>query len=88
MKTRTGNGHITFDFWVKEEGLRIQLYWPHFEIKNIKKTEYSWSRDHKEFFFSAATNLRVVWETGYYWGFGGAVLGFGGAADYQRVTKK
>lgn len=84
MKTKVDAGQITLYL----EELRIQFYWPHFIWKNIKKTEYSWSRDHKEFFFSAATNFRIVWEEKYYWGFGGNVLGFGAAVDYQKQEKK
>jgi hypothetical protein len=87
MKNSIDNGQITFNFGTNEEELRIQLYWPHFQWKNVKKTEHTWTRPRKEFFFSAATNLRVVLEEGY-WGFGANVLGFGGAADYQKTDKK
>lgn len=87
MKTSIDNGQITFIFGTNEEGLRIQLYWPHFQWKNIKKTDEHWSRARKEFFFCATTNLRIVWEEGY-WGFGANVIGFGAAADYQKRTEK
>lgn len=94
MKTEFANGQFTICFGQSaigkdgkgsghEDGWRVQFYWPQFNIKNYKRGEASWQRAHKEFYFSAGTNIRLVWEEGYC-GAGFNILGFGAAVDWQK----
>lgn len=97
MNVKLDNGQITFT-WNKahiaqntkighDNGLEIQLYWPTFKIKNYKENEkFSFQRMHKEFYFGAPTNFRIVYEKGYF-GIGGNLLGFGIAMDYLKTFK-
>lgn len=90
MNFKVENSQITFSFdraaigkndciSGHDKGLRIQLYWPTFKIKNLGKE----NRNHKELFIRFETVLRLVKEDNYY-GFGIQFLGFGFAFDYEK----
>lgn len=88
MNFKIDNGQLTISFQNAmvgrdRDGFRLQLYWPKISIKNYKKGKNNWQRGHKELYISFPTLIRLVWEEGY-WGFGGELLGFGGALDWQK----